>query len=390
MSRRILTWVLVLFWTVPVSAQSTDLLALGPDGGGRLADWSGAGFQGGAAFPTGQTPTRTFAGDVTITQPQVLGSGTYWRCLPGAVIHIPVSLTQAAGPGTHGGTYGWTWDGAFFEIRDADGVLIEDCTVQFDGANKYQGHEGGERGYNAWGLYNAKNVYLKTTVLNADNAVFLSGSGTHHNTVELTAAHPARTTYYTTGEKGHYGVKLAGGAHENLIRATIDTRFFHDLSLTGNANLNVITGRGRDVNFDFHRTSTGAHHNLITDFDCGACARVFASSGPYKDGYVNSGPGNVWWGVWPAAGGRVSAYPNVGDGRFDPAYVFIGHQDDKQTATKEWLEAIAHVDLTPQNLYEYQRGAPAPPPPPSGTAQAIAWLKAQGWTDAMVQAVVNP
>lgn len=366
-----------LCWgVVGASATTPELLSQRDDGGGRLANFASVGYRGGESFPTGKTPTRTFSGDVTITERLTLKSGDYWRCNPGAVLHIPVSLYQAVGKGSGGGTYGWTWDGAFFEARGADGVLVENCVVQFDGAVKYQGHEGGERGYNAWGIYGSKNVYLKTTVRNADNAVFF-GSGSQENTVELRLERVGRPTAYPPGASacasklgcyGHYGVKLASSSHHNLVRADLRTTFFHDISVAGGANTNVVNVLySDDVNFDHHRSSTGPQHNLFMGH-VGLGNRIFASSGPYKEGYKNSGPWEVFWGLHKTDGSSISSYPNVGTSAWDAQYVVIPHRDRKVTETKWWQEAIPFSDLTPQDLYRWQRGeSPVPPaePPPA-------------------------
>jgi hypothetical protein len=385
-------WLLVS-WLLCASsawAETPELLSVGADGGGRLSDWSTSGAQSGAAFPTGRTPTHVFGpGEHLLTSQVTFQSNDFWRCEPGSMLRIPKPLSEVAGVGPGGGNNGWTWDGGYLKLQDVQNVLIGEpgkpCILDFD-ATKYQSHHTGEKGYNGFDLANASHCWLHLDVRDADSGGFFR-LGSHHNTVVLALSHPTRTTYYTDGKKGHYGVKLAASSHHNHVTVDMQTKFFHDVSVAGNANLNVVTGRGLDVNFDHHRSNTPAHHNLITDFDCGLCTRPFDSSGPYTDGYTQSGPWEVFWGLHKADGGLVSKLPQFGSAYFSRQVVIVQHTNDKQTATAEWLESLAYATLTPKNLYLHQRGeSPSTPPTPSLREQVKAKLMSgEPMTDAQAE-----
>lgn len=90
---------------------------------------------------------------------------------------------------------------------------------------------------------------------------------------------------------GHHGID--GGIDCLFQNVSFETKFFHDLSVSGGYSGNVFRLiRGVDVNLDHHRW--GPYENLFTDLDLGAGTRVWVSGGGGNRG-KHSAAGATFW-----------------------------------------------------------------------------------------------
>ncbi len=207
----------------------------------------------------------------------------------------------------------------------------------------YAGHFK-EKGFNPIEIKNAAHCWVKNVKMtNADNGPFLRGVFGTVDGIVLTAT-KKRTG--PEGMTGHHGVSLEG-ADCLCTRFTIDTMFYHDVTVSGASTGNVFSkGSGVNFNMDHHRW--GPYENLFTDIDAGKGTRLFASGGGGNRGN-HTAAGATFWNIrtkesqmWPS---------RLGPDRMNVVGLKIPGKDIKDPQGR-WLETIGPGKIEPPDLHE--------------------------------------
>ena len=167
-------------------------------------------------------------------------------------------------------------------------IGIADFTIRFP-ERPYRGHwlEDGMNGFEIQGVNNwARNIRIQ----NCDSGAFVTGAW---STVDGLVIESERKEH-DSGNTGHHGISVRG--RECLMtNFTINTRFFHDITVSSGSFGNVISkGKGIDLSLDHHRASP--YENLFTEIDLGAGTRVWNSGGTGGKG-LHSASGATFWNV---------------------------------------------------------------------------------------------
>lgn len=249
---------------------------------------------------------------------------------------------------------------------------IENLTLQFQSSD-YLGHFQ-ELGFNAIAVSkDAAHCWVRDLrIVDADSGIFGVGMhGTADRILFEAKRGPARE-----GMTGHHGVD--GGIDCLIQNVTFDTKFFHDLSVSGGYAGNVFRlVRGLDVNLDHHRW--GPYENLFTSLDLGAGTRVWVSGGGGNRG-KHSAAGATFWNLKTKANMELP-----GEDFGPPQMNFVGLKirgRESREPDSRWVE---RGSVVPPDLYQAQlekrlaegrgvyRGAPA------ATGKELAeWTTAQG------------
>lgn len=223
----------------------------------------------------------------------------------------------------------------------AQEIGIEGISFEFP-PNPYAGHFT-EVGYNAIAMSGTRNCWIRSVrVHNADSGCFIGGVNTTLQNIRLESDRRVEPSRKATG---HHGVTL-GGQDNLLMQFQFQTRFMHDITVTGNSAGNVATiGRGVDMCFDHH--CRGPRANLFTAIDIGEGSRMFQSGGGAKLGR-HSGAWETFWGIqskrpqkWPSGWG-----PDLMN--------IVGVSAAEKTVTDNdgrWFEPADPLQLDPINLY---------------------------------------
>jgi hypothetical protein len=241
-------------------------------------------------------------------------------------------------------------------LNPSQEIGISDLSIRFF-QREYRGHwqEDGMNGLAINGMNNwARNIRIQ----HCDSGVFLSGTW---NTVEGLVIESARQAH-RSGMTGHHGITVQGSACL-VSRFHIDTRFYHDVTVSSGSIGNVFSdGRGVDMSIDHHRYAP--YHNLFTEIHTGAGNRVWASGGTRGKG-LHTATGATFWNIDSE---KQFKLPRAD---FGPAgLIFVGVNAgalSEAEIPEGWhYEHIAPASLQPQNLYRAQlqkrlsRGASAP------------------------------
>jgi len=220
---------------------------------------------------------------------------------------------------------------------------IENLKIEFPGP-KYGGHFK-EDGYNAIEFQNVQHCWVRNVhIHNADSGGFFSSWFSTFENITLTADRDPDNR----GHTGHHGIRLG---HDNLVTgADFQTRFIHDLTVSGGSSGNVVAdSRGIDLNFDHHRQAP--FENVFTNIHVGEGRRVWSSGGTHNRGR-HSGARTTFWNI---RANRDLSLP--GDGWGPASLNFIGVQGISPDATGGkgwWVEAIKPETLQPANLHKAQ------------------------------------
>ena len=151
---------------------------------------------------------------------------------------------------------------------------------------------------------------------------------------------------------GHHGISVIG--QDCLVaRFTINTRFYHDLTVSHRSVGNVFSeGRGVDLSIDHHRYAP--YENLFTELHVGAGKRVWKSGGGRGRG-AHTGTGATFWII-------TSDTPfNLPPASFGPpGCFFVGlnlKAGQAEQAPDGWyVNSTSPAALQPANIYNAQRG----------------------------------
>lgn len=234
----------------------------------------------------------------------------------------------------------------FFFAPEVTDVGIEELGFEFP-AKAYAGHWR-EVGYNPVALTrNVAHCWVRNVrVWNCDSGPFVSGWFCSVDGIFLGAD---RRREYADGISGHHGVVLNG--KDNLCtRFEIQTKFFHDVSVSGGASGNVFSlGMALNFNMDHHKGAP--YENLFTDIDAGEGTRLFHSGGAPGKGN-HSAAGATFWNIrsrndaeWPEHF-HLDAMNFVG--------LKMGGRDVKDPDGR-WIELISPTRLTPPDLHMAMR-----------------------------------
>ncbi|UCF33898.1 MAG: hypothetical protein JSV78_01045, partial [Phycisphaerales bacterium] len=223
-------------------------------------------------------------------------------------------------------------------------VGIQDLTFEFP-VTPYKGHFT-EVGYNAVAMRGVRNCWISTVeIRNADSGMFISGTNTTLRSITITSNRPHERSRLATG---HHGITL-GGQDNVLDQFHFQTRFMHDITVTGGSSGNVaMNGRGVDICFDHHRYAP--HANLFTDIDLGRGTRMFQSGGGAALGRHCA----AWETFWCIRAERGQTWPT---GWGPNLMNFIAVQPGQASVTDadgRWFEAIDPGRVSPRNLYKAQ------------------------------------
>lgn len=235
------------------------------------------------------------------------------------------------------------WIPTVAEFRpDVTEVGIEDIAFECP-EQPYAGHFK-EKGFNPIEIKNAAHCWVRNVrMTNVDNGPFLRGV---FGTVDGIALVTGKKRPGPEGMTGHHGISLEG-VDGLCTHFTIDTTFYHDVTVSGISIGNVISkGTGINFNMDHHRW--GPYENLFTDIDAGRGTRLFASGGGGNRGN-HTAAGATFWNIrtresqlWPA---------QLGCDRMNIVGLKIPGKDIKDPSGR-WLETIAPGKIQPADIHE--------------------------------------
>ncbi len=222
---------------------------------------------------------------------------------------------------------------------------VENLGFEFP-VTPYGGHFS-ELGFNPVALSGVAHCWIRNIrIAHADSGPFVSGV---FNTIEGIVFESDRSLDRQQCT-GHHGISIGGG--DNLVtRFEIDTRFIHDITVSGFCSGNVVmNGRGLDLSLDHHRQAPYA--NLFTDLDAGAGNRLWKCGGGAALG-KNCGTRGTFWRIRSA---KPLSYPPE---RFGPATMnLVALETDQRPVTDpngKWFETMDPDHIHPANLYLAQK-----------------------------------
>ena len=224
-------------------------------------------------------------------------------------------------------------------------IALSDLTIAFP-PTPYQGHFK-EAGFNGVQIYGMNNRVSLVRVRNADSGFFVRGQ--EHRLLDITL--DSDRTPHGSKNTGHHGFSLTG-QDCLLARFQINTRFYHDLTVSRGSVGNVFSeGRGVDLSIDHHRYAP--YENLFTQLHAGAGKRVWKSGGGKGRG-AHAGSGATFWNIMSDA--PFSLPPSS---FAPPGCFFVGlHLKPGQAAQapEGWhVDPVSPDMLRPANLYKAQR-----------------------------------
>ncbi|MCA9248682.1 MAG: hypothetical protein KDA42_16265 [Planctomycetales bacterium] len=225
-------------------------------------------------------------------------------------------------------------------------VGIESLGFEFPN-RPYAGHFT-ERGANAIAMSGVRDCWARDIrIHNSDSGIFVTGTFCTVENVVFTSERVRDKQRHSTG---HHGIQVTGD--DNLVRRfDFQTRFIHDLTVA-HCRGNVFgDGRGEDLSLDHHKYAPYA--NLFTNLDAGAGTQLWICGGGAALGKNTA----AWATFWNIRAKRPLAWPPAS---FCPERVnLVGLTTEQPSVLQDdgrWFEAIAPSELTPQNLWEAQRG----------------------------------
>ncbi|MEY3896169.1 MAG: hypothetical protein RLZZ214_1689, partial [Verrucomicrobiota bacterium] len=249
------------------------------------------------------------------------------------------------------------------EIRTFSGQLeevgLENFRMEFPN-RAYQGHFT-EDGFNGIWMDGTWNSWIRNvTIHNCESGAMIERSAfCTAEGVQLTAAtgnrYNTNGTYYT----GHHGIQLRRSDDCMVSNFSLQTRFYHDLTVEDATGSVFMKGSGVDLNFDHHTYLP--YENLFTEIASGTGSRHFSSSGSAAP---ESAARETLWNI--TSTGQIATLPNPSPSRgLWPQLNFIGIPTSLATSrnpTGSWIEAIVPATLSPANLYEAQLARRLAPP----------------------------
>ncbi len=209
----------------------------------------------------------------------------------------------------------------------------------------YIGHFS-ELGYNAFAFQGAVHCWIRNVrIHNADSGGFISGT---FNTLDGVTYTSERTSDRHRKSTGHHGVILGG--HDNLFtNFDFQTKFIHDLTVSGSSGNVFSNGRGVDLALDHH--CHAPYENLFTNIDVGRGSRVWSSGGGKALGAHCAGRGTFW----NIRADETFAPPASGFGPW--SMNFVGVQMDSTPTTDydgRWFDHNAPSTTHPKNIHRAQ------------------------------------
>ncbi|MEX0886560.1 MAG: glycosyl hydrolase family 28-related protein [Phycisphaeraceae bacterium] len=243
-----------------------------------------------------------------------------------------------------------------FDIRDEwqPRVLAVEPTVTDSGIERlritmpgvpYRGHFN-EDGYNGVQFISVDHCWLRDVhIHNADSGAFINGRFCTIENLTLTADREADNGNHT----GHHGLTLHND--DNLvIGADIQTRFIHDITVSGVAGNVISKSRGVDLALDHHRWAP--YENVFTDIHAGRGSRVWRSGGTGNRGRHTAARATFW----NIRADRPIGLPPDGWGPAPINLVAVeGLRPDDADNDQAWhVEPIAPANIQPTNIHEAQ------------------------------------
>lgn len=258
--------------------------------------------------------------------------------------------------------------------NQAQEIGIAGFTIRFP-PRPYRGHwmEDGLNGFEIRGVNNwARDIRIQ----NCDSGVFVTGTWTTIDGLTL----ESEREEHDSGNTGHHGISMQGS--DCLItNFSVNTRFFHDITVSSNSVGNVISkGRGVDLSLDHHRAAP--YENLFTEIDLGEGTRVWASGGAAGKG-LHTASGATFWNL--DSKNRF----DLPDEEFGPpGIIFVGVNSGTVRSSdlpEGWhFEKIRPGQLDPPNLHlaqwERRQGGKASPNEPEPQGGYLSWTNTDGNT----------
>ena len=226
---------------------------------------------------------------------------------------------------------------------------IEEIGFEFPNT-PYGGHFT-ELGYNAFAIGGASHCWVRNVhIHNADSGGFVSGCFNTIDGVLFTserAPEPDQPALGNRQAQGHHGIIL--GDDNICTRFDFQSKFIHDLGVSGSAGNVYANGKGRNLSFDHH--CHAPYENLYTNIDVGAGAEVWRSGGG-RDLGAHCGARGTFWNI---RADLPIAPPNENFGPWSVNLVGVGMDIPEATVlTERWYEHNGPGDVAPVNLHEAQ------------------------------------
>lgn len=231
---------------------------------------------------------------------------------------------------------------------------VTECGVEgirFEFPNTPYGGHFTELGFNAIALGAVSHCWVRNVhIHNADSGVFVSGCFNTIDGITFTsqrAPEPEQPAIAGRKAQGHHAVIL--GDDNLCTHFEFQSKFIHDLCVSGSAGNVYANGRGRNVSFDHHRNVP--YENLYTNIDVGEGTEIWRSGGGEALGAHCAARG-TFWNIRAA-----NPFP-LPDADWGPwSMNFVGLTTNAPTSTipdARWVEAIPPADLQPPDLHEAQ------------------------------------
>ena len=218
--------------------------------------------------------------------------------------------------------------------------------IRFEFPNTpYEGHFS-ELGNNAFTIGQAAHCWVRNVhVHNADSGGFISGK---FNTIDGVTYSSERGEDKNRKSTGHHGLTL-GGSDNLFTRFNYQTKFIHDITVSGSTGNVSADGRGVDLALDHH--CHAPYENLFTNIDTGLGTRVWRSGGGADLGAHCAARGTFW---------NIYADKTIQppDKDFGPwSMNLVGVQMDVPAQTKpdeRWYEFTSTEKAQPENIHQAQ------------------------------------
>lgn len=267
------------------------------------------------------------------------------------------------------------WTPQLVKLADDSGEIgISDFTIRFP-ERPYRGHwlEDGLNGFAMVGMNNwARNIRIE----NCDSGPYINGTWCTVDGLVIESSREA----HGSGMTGHHGISLQG-SDCLMVNFKINTKFFHDVTVSNNSVGNVFSnGKAVDMSIDHHRHVP--YENLFTEIDVGEGTRVWSSGGTKGKG-LHTAAGATFWNIDSK---KRFGLPNEEFG--PPGLVFVGLNTEtiRQSDLPEgWhFEKIRPSSVEPQNLYlaqlEKRLGGTKETGPKAGSVEFLTWTNTDGAT----------
>ena len=221
---------------------------------------------------------------------------------------------------------------------------IESLRIGFPGG-PYRGHFE-EDGFNAIHFVNVDHCWVRDVhIHDADSGMFINGRFCTIENVTFTADRETDSGDHT----GHHGITFH--SDDNLVvGADFQTRFIHDVTVSGVAGNVVSRSRGVDMCFDHHRWAP--YENVFTDIHVGRGTRLWRSGGTGNRGRHTAARATFW----NIRADRPLSLPPQGWGPTPINIVALqGLELDSDDNPANWhVEPIDPAAIEPANIHQAQ------------------------------------